>query len=245
MNVIVLTTLILGLIFGGGASVSAAQNDLPGQPLYQLKLASEEASLWLSSSPQGKINLLMEQAQTRLQETTQLVSQGTTPPAYVGSRMQERIHLAIQLANGLPEGARIKALEQIQERLRIQEQLMLQLEQVAAPQVRPVLEQDRLMLQTQLQQAEQRLAGPAELQQQNQDQEQYENREQNQNQQQYPVENKFGSTPPPDVEQTPATAQGSCTCTPALDGTGEQYRNGNPSAGTPQPPNGNGKGGTP
>jgi hypothetical protein len=37
MNVLLSIIVIAGLLFGGGATVSAAQNDMPDEPLYELK----------------------------------------------------------------------------------------------------------------------------------------------------------------------------------------------------------------
>ncbi len=68
MNLIVSVLVIAGLLFGGGATVAAAQDALPTDALYQLKLISEDAQLWLNADPAAEVNLLMEQAQTRTQE---------------------------------------------------------------------------------------------------------------------------------------------------------------------------------
>jgi len=72
MNMLMSALVILGLLFGGSATVSAAQDDLPNQPLYQLKLMSEDAKVWLASNPGLKIEMLMEQVQTRTEEMAAL-----------------------------------------------------------------------------------------------------------------------------------------------------------------------------
>ena len=83
MNLIISTLVIAGLLFGGGATVAAAQNDLPNEPLYQIKLVSEDANVWLAHDPTMKIEMLMEQAQTRTEEMAALASAGMRPTRLV------------------------------------------------------------------------------------------------------------------------------------------------------------------
>lgn len=219
MKLVVSTLLIIGLLFGGNATVSAAQNDLPNQPLYQLKLISEDAHLWFTSDPVQKIEMLMQQVQTRIQEMETLTSQGVTPPATLAIHAQEKIQRALQLAMGLDDPSKTGMLRQLRTRLQTQEQLMEQLQQSNCAACEPVLQQTRDMLRTQLREVEGDLAtpAPAPLQLQNQ----------NQTQNQYQNQVHMTQTP-----QTSGTNTPSCQmCTPALDGTGQQ--NGNGSAATP------------
>ena len=116
MNLIISTLVIAGLLFGGGATVSAAQNDLPTEPLYQVKLVSEDASVWLAHDPTVKIEMLMEQAQTRAEEMAALASAGIIPPAGLATRMQDRIQQALQLAATLDDAAMTASLDQIRTR---------------------------------------------------------------------------------------------------------------------------------
>jgi flagellin-specific chaperone FliS len=217
MKLTVSTLLIVGLLFGGNATVSAAQNDLPNQPLYQLKLMSEDAHLWFTSNPVQQIEMLMQQAQTRIQEMETLTAQGVMPPAALTVRAQEKIQRALQLAMNLDDPAKIAMLQQLRTRLQTQEQLIEQLQQSNCTQCEPVLRQTRDMLRTQLREVEGDLATPepAPLQFQNQNQNQYQNQV------------RTTQTPQP----LPTTTKPCGTCTPALDGTGQQ--NGNMSAATP------------
>ena len=72
MNMIVSFLVIAGLLFGGGATVNAAQNDLPNEPLYGLKLWSEDISLQVQDNPEQKVERLMDLTQARIQEMTRL-----------------------------------------------------------------------------------------------------------------------------------------------------------------------------
>ena len=86
MKLIVSTLLIVGLLFGGNATVAAAQDDLPNQSLYQFKLLSEDIRLWFVSDPNQQIEMLMQQAQNRLEEMRSLTAEGVTPPATLMNR---------------------------------------------------------------------------------------------------------------------------------------------------------------
>jgi hypothetical protein len=223
MKLIVSTLVIGGLLFGGNATVAAAQNDLPNEPLYQLKLMSEDVDLWFMSDPTQQIETLMQQVQTRMEEMQSLASQGVTPPAELAIRAQERIQRALQIAAQLDGASQLAAFQQIQTRLQTQEQLMDQLQQGNCTECAPVLQQTRDMLQIQLRDVESGLATPEGVQNQNQ----FQNQTQNQNQVR--------------VTQTPQLTEAiptlPRTCTPVLDGTGQQNGSGNLSAGTPMQQN--------
>jgi uncharacterized membrane protein YgcG len=221
MNLIVSTLVIVGLLFGGSATVAAAQDDLPNQSLYQLKLMSENVNLWFVSDPAQQINMLMEQAQTRIQEMESLASQGIVPPAEVAVQAQERIQRALQIAAQMDEASQQLALQQIRARLQTQEQQMLHLQQGACTECDPMLQQTREMLQLRLRDVEGSLATPPANQNQNQNQNQY--------------QNQFQTTQTPQPTDEVTVSNG--TCTPALDGTGQQNGGGNTSAATPMQQN--------
>ena len=214
MKLIMSTFVILGLLFGGSATVSAAQDDLPNEPLYQIKLVSEDVQLWLASEPAAQIQMLMDQAQTRTEEMAELASGGKTPPAELTVRLQERIQRALQLAESLDEASQTAELQQIRTRLQTQEQLMVQLQSDACLECGPILQQTRDMLRTQLRQIESRLVDPETFQNQN----------------------RVRTTQTPQPIDSIITPKGAC-CTPALDGTGQQHRGNNASAQTPVPQN--------
>jgi hypothetical protein len=218
MKLIMSTLVILGLLFGGSATVSAAQDALPNEPLYQIKLVSEDVHLWLVSDPPAQIEILMQQAQTRTEEMAALASRGKTPPAELTIQAQERIQRALQLAANLDNASQTVALQQIRTRLQTQEQLMAQLQDGTCPTCEPMLQQTREMLQLHLRQLETGSAEPETFQSQNQHQ------------------NQVWTTQTPQPTNSMITPQGTC-CTPVQDGTDQQSGNNNPSAGTPKPQN--------
>lgn len=213
MNMLMSALVILGLLFGGSATVSAAQDDLPNQPLYQLKLMSEDAKVWLASDPGLKIEMLMEQVQTRTEEMAALTLAGITPPAELTIRTQERIQQALHIASSLDDASMVVAMEQIRAHLQTQEQLMIRLQDGSCTECEPILQQTREMLHNQLGQIESDLIDPEAFRNQNQ--------------------NQVRTTQTPLATGSAVTPQTSCT--PALDGTGQQNGNNNPPAGTPIP----------
>ncbi len=214
MNIIVSSLVVLGLLFGGSATVSAAQDDLPTQPLYQIKLVSEDAKVWFESDPTLKIEMLMEQAQTRTEEMAALTLAGVTPPADLAIRAQDRIQQALQLTATLDDATMLATLDRIRLHLQTQDQLMLQLQDGSCTECEPILQRTREMLHTQLGQVEDSIADPNQFRNQNQ--------------------NQVRTTQTPFATGSAVTPQTSCT--PALDGTGQQNGDGNPpAAGTPMP----------
>jgi hypothetical protein len=234
MNLIVSALVIVGLLFGGNATVAAAQDDLPTGALYQIKLISEDAQLWFNTDPAAEVNLLMQQAQTRTEEMAALKSQGVTPPAALMTRTQDRIQQALQIVSTLDETEVTGTLLQIRDRLQTQDQLLSQLQDGTCTDCEPILKRTRDMLHTQLGEVEAGLADPQGFI--------YRHRNQIGVATSDPTEVPVATETPVATEEPPVTGtpvvtpQGSCT--PALDGTGLQ--NGN--MGTPDPQNGTGNG---
>jgi hypothetical protein len=144
---------------------------------------------------------------------------GVTPPADLAIRAQDRIHQALQLTATLDEPAMLATLEQIRSHLQTQDQLMSQLQDGTCTDCEPILLQTREMLHAQLVEAESNIADP----------DMFRNQNQNQNQ------NQIRITQTPFATGSAVTPQTSCT--PALDGTGQQNGNTNPTIGTPMPQN--------
>jgi len=152
MNMLVSILVIASLVFGGGATaVGAAQNDLPNEPLYALKTWSEDISLQFQNDPQLKVERLMELAEIRVQEMTQLAEDGQTPPDQVVLRLEQHIYQALQLCSNLDDAALDQTLLQIRDRLQEQDHLMQQLLIDASENTQPILLRTRDMLHTQLQ----------------------------------------------------------------------------------------------
>src|SRR5512134_2925582 len=65
LNMVVALVVIVGLFVGGGTTVHAAQDDLPNEPLYVIKLFSEDIGLQFENDPEARVDRLLELTQTR------------------------------------------------------------------------------------------------------------------------------------------------------------------------------------
>jgi hypothetical protein len=151
MNMAVVVAVIAALLVGGGTTVKAAQDELPGQPLYGIKTFSEDVSLQFQSNPQTRVDLLMKFAQTRIQEMNQLIEAGQTLPEQVSLRLEQHLQQALQLCSNMDDTALDQKLPQLRNQLQQQERDMQRLQSHAAQNAQPVLEHTRAMLQVQLQ----------------------------------------------------------------------------------------------
>jgi hypothetical protein len=151
MNMLISVLMIAGLLFGGGATVNAAQNDLPNEPLYALKVWSEDVSLQLQKSPEAKVDRLMDLVQIRTQEMTHLIDAGEPVPDQVRLRLEQHIQDALQTCQTLDEPTLDRTLLQIRDRLqdrdRDMERLLLHTQ---AQDTLQLLTQTRTMLRERL-----------------------------------------------------------------------------------------------
>lgn len=214
--------VILVLLFGGNATVAAAQDELPYEPLYQIKLLSENVNLWLTTDPMAQIEMLMQQTETRTEEMAALTMKGITPPPDFAVQVQERIQRALQLTSDLDPPSQTTVRQQIHERLQQQEQMMSQLPASTCPACEPILQQTREMLRDQLREMDGNTGEPGATP--NETQNQFQNQ----------IQNQTRTTQTPQSIDDVVTPKGTA-CTPAADGTGQQNGGNNPSAGTPGP----------
>lgn len=118
-SVLVALMLVFGAVFGAG---QAAADSLPGQFLYEVKLAAEQIRLTLTNDPEARAELNVALAERRLDEIAELVDQGKTPDASVFDRAREQLEVAMEpVKNGeekAPDWAfvRLKAAIQRQKR---------------------------------------------------------------------------------------------------------------------------------
>jgi hypothetical protein len=142
------TLAVLILVFGGGVGAAlAAQDDLPSQPLYQIKLVTEDLRLDFTSGSQAKIDLLLQFADVRIDEMNQLVAQESAIPAKATERLDSQVRLALELAAGLTDDGEMQdALTHIKTRLEEQTRNLAQGNGEAGE----ALNQIRTMLQARL-----------------------------------------------------------------------------------------------
>jgi hypothetical protein len=249
-TILLVATLILG---GGGATVAAAQNSQPDQPLYEIKILSEDIRLNAASNPETEFQLALEFANRRAIEIQKMLELGKAPSQAVQQRYQSQVEAAIRYAAELPAQQAVQALEQIQARLQVHQQAFLQLQGI--PNAQATLTQTRLMLQERLQWLDQELKDPDQLRDQVQDRDQIRDQDQirDRDLDQQRLQDPQSSASPqtagtqaapatgsgnPWTDETPTPGSGygpgpgpepTCTCTPAS-GNG-------PNAPTTQPAN--------
>ena len=151
MNIIVSILVIAGLLLGGGATVNAAQNDLPNEPLYGLKLWSEDIGLQLQNDPEQKVERLMNLSQERIREITQLADKNQPVPDQVRQRLQDHIQQILQISATLEDPEMDRTLLQVRDQLQQADRDMEQLQLHASQNDQPILLQTRTILQQRLQ----------------------------------------------------------------------------------------------
>lgn len=128
----ILTALVVAVavVFGGaGATAYAAQESLPDQALYPVKIYTEELRLNLAADPEGQINLLLNFADQRVDEIAALLSKGEPVSQEVQERFQQQMENTLKVAAGLDDENMVKYMAMIQlrayQQLRIMEQVQL------------------------------------------------------------------------------------------------------------------------
>lgn len=162
MNVLATVLVIFGIVFGGStATIAAAQAALPDQPLYGLKLTSEDIGAKLAFQNQTRFELALQFASRRLAEMEKLMLKGEALPEEVLARYQNQMQNALRLAANMPDEDFTPALLRLQETLRAQEQIMRRLQELQPGD--PLVNQLMAMIQTRLQFAADGLQDPAEF----------------------------------------------------------------------------------
>jgi hypothetical protein len=93
--------LIFGLVFGSVGTVYAAQDSLPNDPLYTIKLVGENLRLAFTADTEDRISLLTSYADRRLQEATALDAQGQPIPVELATLMDTYIAELTSLTDDL------------------------------------------------------------------------------------------------------------------------------------------------
>lgn len=250
MNILVSVLLAAALLMGSGATLVSAQDDLPNEPLYGVKVFAEDISLSLTGDPVAKVERLMELAQVRTQEIAALAGEGQAVPDSVLLRLEQHVEQALEIAATLQDDADLtRTLLQLRDRLQTQDHLLSQLQTNASAETEPLLTQTRDRLQDRLCQVEDGLTNPEGFRYAMQNQMRYgqdENLEPGPNQQGGPAFHQNSEpTPAPteapvETETPPAAPTPEATLLNAAPGF-QQNGNGN-GQGTPQQ-GGNGPGG--
>ena len=124
-TVFVSILLALAIVLGGsGATAYAAQDSIPTDILYPVKLFLEDAQYSLTTDPIEKVELLVTFANTRIAEIAALAEEGEEIPVEVTDDLQNELQTMLILAAGLDETNTTSVLLHIRDNLRIQDQDM-------------------------------------------------------------------------------------------------------------------------
>ncbi len=152
MTTVAMVLLMLSLAFGGsGAAVFAAQDAMPTDPLYGIKLATEDVRINAENNAQTRIELTLEFANRRMNEIATMANSGVVPPAAVMERQQMQIQTALRDAADVDDPAMKQILLRTQTMLQEQVQITEMLRVHAPDSITPILERVRERLRLQLQ----------------------------------------------------------------------------------------------
>jgi hypothetical protein len=99
---VTVVTVLLVLLSAGGGTVAAASNSMPDNPLYSLKLATEQVQLILTPSDIGKARLCARLADRRVAEIIYIANKGNTQQVEViTQRLDKHLVTLVRLTSTL------------------------------------------------------------------------------------------------------------------------------------------------
>lgn len=153
MMATVITILVaISVLFGGaGATVFAAQEAIPNQPLYEIKLLAEDFRMSLTNNPQERLALTLLYTDNRIDEMAALVGESEAIPEPLATRYRDHLNFAFQLAASNDDGNLRKALNQIRNTVEQHHRIMIQIQTNIPDYADPTMNQIRDMIRARLQ----------------------------------------------------------------------------------------------
>jgi hypothetical protein len=158
--IILSITMALALFLGGGSlTVAAAQDSLPTDTLYPVKILSEDVREFITTQPEAKLNLLMDLANERLEEIDMTLQNGSLPGDEVMTRLQTHLSSAFQLAS---QNADMNDGEMLRLQARLKEQIAVfnQVGMNEDPMAQGFVKNTKQIIQNQIQMVDESLASP-------------------------------------------------------------------------------------
>jgi hypothetical protein len=113
--------LVLFILIGStGMLAYAAQNDLPGEPLYTLKLAGEDLRLALTLNEMTQMEQIQNMIQNRVTEMLALAKNGEEVPEPLANRLVSHLENALRIAAGMNDEDMQQAMLMIRTRTEAQ-----------------------------------------------------------------------------------------------------------------------------
>ena len=140
------------ILAGSSATVFASQKSLPGQTLYPVKSWSEDIRLFMTTSPETKLNLTLYFTNRRMEEISTLMAEGKPVNDLTAERFASELEDALQLAAQLDDSQIQHALGEIKGHAERQGMTMQELIIKLPPQAEPAVVklQERLNEQVKL-----------------------------------------------------------------------------------------------
>ena len=159
-SVILIVMLVLG---GGTMTIASAQGSQPDQPLYGMKVFSEDFRLGFTPRPQSQFQLTLKYTNRRAEEIQKMFQNGQVPTAAVQQRYQKQIERTIQYALKLQGSEVVPALKQLRNVLQNQEHALVQAQINKNFETDAAMNQIRNMLQERIQWVGLGISDPAQL----------------------------------------------------------------------------------
>ena len=98
--------IVLVLVLGGGGTVVAADSSMPDNPLYSVKLATEQVRLTLTPSQMGKARLCAQLVDRRVDEIAYMANKGDAEQVrLITRRLDDKLELLVVLIEGRGEAS--------------------------------------------------------------------------------------------------------------------------------------------
>jgi len=125
VRIFIISCVIFSLTTG---ALAVSVNSLPNSPLYDAKLALENAGLSLIGDPAKLANKHMELAHNRIKEMVKQANQGETPAAGTLQHLQQHLMYALHYAAQVQAGEMQGVLNQVQTKAQNQIQTLAQVQ---------------------------------------------------------------------------------------------------------------------
>jgi hypothetical protein len=113
-STLLIVLLVIGFLLGGmGTTVHAAQNSLPNQYLFIVKIWSEQVRLSLTDSPEDQLGMVLQFTNRRMSELSEMVAQNDPLSRKWETRFQENLEVALQIAVSMDDPSLQEALAKI------------------------------------------------------------------------------------------------------------------------------------
>jgi len=117
MTIVLLVSLALG-------SERVVADSLPGEFLYEVKLAAAEIRLDLTTDPQARASLTLVLAEERLDEIAELMRQGRSADDPTLAVVEQHLATALLAAVGMEDSTAVRALQHVEASIQLRQQTM-------------------------------------------------------------------------------------------------------------------------